>query len=273
MEQKKMKKSDRDKIAVFTVLLFIVNSAGWLLIGNKVFIISIPLLAMLIFFILFDIYRKLYDSLNRHYQQLESLFSIFSVIRPKIPLPDIRGWTASPDFLKKISEIILINKPELVVEASSGVSTLIIAYCLKHIGKGKVISLEHDLTFAEATRDMISAHGLSDFATIVHAPLKEVEIDHSKWLWYDTDGIHIEQPVDLVVVDGPPKRTQNLARYPALPLLYKWLSDTSTIILDDGKRASEKQTVARWQKEFRNLSCNFIELEKGAFIIKLKAAL
>jgi hypothetical protein len=144
-------------------------------------------------------------------------------------------------------------------------------YCFKHIGKGKVIAVEHDLTFAEATLDMISAHGLSDFATIVHALLKEVDINHSKCLWYDTDGIHIKQPVDLVIVDGHPKRTQNLAQYPALPLLYKWLSDTSTIILDDGKRASEKQTVEPWQKEFCNLFCNFIDLEKGAFIINLKA--
>jgi len=181
MTRKKMKKGDRDKIAVFTVLLLIVNSAGWLLIENKVFIISIPLLAMLIFFILFDIYRQLCDNANHHYQQIESLFSIFSVIKPHMPFPDIRGWTASPDFLKKISEIILINKPELVVEASSGVSTLIIAYCLKHIGKGKVISLENDLKFAETTRDMISAHGLFDFATVVHAPLKEIEINHSNW--------------------------------------------------------------------------------------------
>jgi len=49
-----MKKGDRDKIAVFTVLLLIVNSAGWLLIENKVLIISIPLLAMLILQIHFN---------------------------------------------------------------------------------------------------------------------------------------------------------------------------------------------------------------------------
>jgi hypothetical protein len=76
MARGKMKKGGRDKIIVFTSLLLIVNSIGWLL-ENKVLIISIPLLAMLILYTLFDIYQKLYDSLNHHYQQIESLFFPF----------------------------------------------------------------------------------------------------------------------------------------------------------------------------------------------------
>jgi hypothetical protein len=60
---------------------------------------------------------------------------------------------------------------------------------------------------------------------------------------------------------------QPLARYPALPLLYRHLNDSSTIILDDGHREEEKQTVARWEQEFRQLSSEFLDLEKGTYVL------
>ena len=79
-----------------------------------------------------------------------------------------------------------------------------------------------------------------------------------------------DQPIDLLVVDGPPGNIQSLSRYPALPLLYRHLSDRSIVILDDGHRDDEKKIVALWEKEFSNLSPEFLDLEKGAYIIRMK---
>ena len=262
-----VRRKDKGLIAGAAGFALIVGIVGWWLIGEIALIICLALCTMLILGVCLEIYRRLTQQIQADYRQVESLFSIFSVIKANVPLPDTRGWASSPDLLKTISEIVISKSPQLVVEASSGVSTLIIAYCLKQTGKGEVISLEHDPEYAAANQSLILAHGLNDIATIAHAPLKEVEINNAKWLWYDLDRLKTEQPIDLLVIDGPPGVTQDLARYPALPLLYKRLADESTVILDDGNRKDEKEIVKRWKKEFNDIDYRFLQLEKGGFII------
>lgn len=262
-----IRRKDKGLIAGAAGFALIVGIVGWWLIGEIVLIICLAFCTILILSVCLEIYRRLTQQMHADYEQVESLFSIFSVIKMNAPLPYTRGWAASPDLLKTISQIIISESPQLVVEASSGVSTLIIAYCLKRIGRGKVISLEHDLEYAAVNQSLVLAHGLNDVATITHAPLKEVEINDAKWLWYDMDRLKTEQPIDLLVIDGPPGVTQDLARYPALPLLYGRLAHESTVILDDGNRKDEKEIVKRWKKEFNHIDYRFLRLEKGAFII------
>ena len=108
------------------------------------------------------------------YNQIESLFSIFSTLRPHLPLPDSRKWAASPDFLKKLIEMIIEVRPHIIVEISSGVSTLVAAYCIKKMGTGKIISLDHDPMNAAAGKRLLFTHDLQDVAEIVFAPLKEI---------------------------------------------------------------------------------------------------
>ena len=274
-------KKDKALVLSAAILLLSVGVVGWSLVGEVALIIlSIlsAILAILVLVVLLEVYRRLseeYGDLRRSqesqrnlaYLQIESLFSLFFTLKPSLPLPEMRGWAASPDLLKKITEVILIETPGLVVEASSGASTIVIAYCLKKLGKGKVISLEHDAKYAAINQSLISFHGLEDLATIVHAPLTEIVINDQKWLWYNTNFLKIDQPIDLLLVDGPPGNIQELSRYPALPLLYRQLSNRSTIILDDGGREDEKKIVARWEKEFNHISSEFLSLEKGAYVV------
>ncbi|WP_347258570.1 class I SAM-dependent methyltransferase [Methylocaldum sp.] len=252
---------------------------GWLFIGEVTLIILSTLSVAVIVFFLLEVYRRLSEERrddlarqqkqrSRNYEQIEALFSLFFTLKPTLPLPATRGWAASPDFLKKLMELILTTKPGFVVEASSGVSTLVIAYCLKRLGAGMLVSLEHEAKYAIATRNLLSFHHLGEFATVVHAPLKEIMITGRKWLWYDTDSFKIEQPIDLLVIDGPPKEIQKLSRYPALPLLYAQLSDKSTIILDDGRRDDEKEIVTLWEKQFSSLFSEYFDTETGAYVLR-----
>jgi predicted O-methyltransferase YrrM len=240
------------------------------------------LAAMLILAVLGEGYRRLSQALSdtqRHqasqrqqdYRQLESFLSLLFTLQPRLPLPHTRGWATSPDFLTKITEVIFVEQPRLVLEASSGVSTLVIAYALQQVGQGKVVTLEHDAHYARMSQSLIAFHGLEERATIVHAPLKSFEHKEQKWLWYNIDGVEIEQPIDLLVIDGPPGDIQPLARYPALPLLYRHLNHQATILLDDGHREDEKQAVALWEQEFRQLSSEFLEMEKGIYVIRKNA--
>ena len=265
-------------VLIASLSLLGVGVIGWWLLGEAALMILPVLSVMLTLVVLLEVYGRLSEKLsetyrnleqqrNQDYRQIESFFSLCFTLEPRLPLPNTRGWAASPDLLKKITEVILTERPSLVMEASSGVSTLVIAYCLKQLGQGRLISLEHDAKFAAINQSLISFHGLEDIATIVHAPLKGFESNDHKWLWYNTDRLTIDQPIDLLVVDGPPGNIQKLSRYPALPLLYRHLNNRSTIILDDGHREDEKTIVRLWEKEFSHISSEFLDLEKGAYVI------
>jgi len=271
-------KKDSAHILSASLSVLAVTAIGWSLIGEAALIILPALSTFLILFGLMEVYRRLYEEhrnsrraqdyqRKQEYRQIESLLSLFFTLKPDFPLPDTRGWAAAPDLLKKIAEVIFMEKPAFIVEAGSGVSTLVMAYCLKHLGRGKVVSLEHDAKYATINQKLILLHGLEQVATIVHAPLREVEISGQKWLWYNTERLNIEQPIDLLVVDGPPSHIQKLSRYPALPLLYRYLDAKSKIILDDGHREDERNTVALWEREFSPITSEFLDTEKGAFVL------
>lgn len=44
--------------------------------------------------------------------------------------------------------MIADERPELIVDTGSGVSTLVAAYALQKLGRGKVVALEHDRAYA-----------------------------------------------------------------------------------------------------------------------------
>jgi len=81
------------------------------------------------------------------------------------------GLAASPDFLKVVADYVLAAKPNLVVECSSGLSTVVIARCLQINGVGRVVTMEHMPQFAEITRPELKRQGLSDRAVGLDAPL------------------------------------------------------------------------------------------------------
>jgi hypothetical protein len=259
------------------VIMLVLGVGLWLWIGEGALMVVIIGSSTLILALILEVYRRLIGvnqqlidetaNINKHYPRIEALFSLFFTIQPQLPLPETGKWAASPDFLKKLIEITYRTNPEIVVEAGSGVTTLVIAYCLKQIGKGRVIALDQDAKFATKSQDLIIFHGLEKFATVYYAPLIDYDINGEKWPWYDTSHVQLDKAIDLLVIDGPPWYVHKLARYPALPILNKHLSDSATIMLDDGARIDEKEVVERWIKEFQDLTHEFLNLEKGAFLL------
>ena len=212
------------------------------------------------------------DATAQSYKQAEALVSVLTTIRPSFPFPSTRDWSASPDLLNHLCAVVMRRRPALVIEAGSGVSTLTIAYCLKRLGTGRVIALEHDQAYASKSRAMVQLHNLGGFAQIVHAPLKQFSINGETWLWYDHSALAGCDPIDLLVIDGPPWTTQRLARYPALPLLYDRLASDAIVMLDDAARSDERAVVARWRDELPGLLCEYLDFEKGACVITRRGA-
>lgn len=199
------------------------------------------------------------------YSQIEALIGITSTLDPQLPLPPTRGWSASPDLLREITEIVLTRSPELIVEASSGTSTVVIGHCLRRLGKGRVIALEHDRKYAERTIGTLKAHGLLEFATVVHAPLVDMDLNGQKARWYDLDRVDLSAAIDLLIVDGPPDTVARFARYPAVPLLYEHFKKGTQVLLDDGGRDDERLIAERWSNEFGADNIEYLPLEKGAW--------
>jgi hypothetical protein len=65
----------------------------------------------------------------------------------------------------------------------------------------------------------------------------------------------------LLIIDGHPGNTNPYSRYPALPILYKNLSNKSQVWLDDTNRKDEA-TIANTYAEKYKLISNFLILKK-----------
>jgi predicted O-methyltransferase YrrM len=202
------------------------------------------------------------------FSQIQALLALERKLSLPEALPAMRGWAGSPDFLLRIADEIRERKPKVVMECSSGVSTLVVARCLQINGKGRVFSLEHDPQYAGATRKLLDKHGLAEWATVLDAPLVTV---HTKTPWYREESIPRDlEPIDVLIVDGPPEAVAPLARFPALPRLSSRLANTALIILDDANRDDETEIVKRWLQMFPMLRYTDGGCEKGCALLEYR---
>ena len=194
-------------------------------------------------------FRQVKESLGKVRSESQAVPAMYAFLQPNRPLPEFGPFTLSARKTTGLMELVLDEKPGMIVELGSGVSTLISAYCLKKNGKGKLISFEHEEKFARYTEEYIRSHGLSEYVEIIHAPLVDVEIDGHVYRWYQIDTDRIKENIDLLFIDGPVGRQQKNARYPALPVLRDKLNPGAVILLDDANRQDEKAIRKMWMQE------------------------
>ena len=210
------------------------------------------------------LHRQIGEQQFNEFRQMEALSGLYGTLDIQHPLPRTRHTAASPDFLHFLANEIFRLRPQLIIEVGSGTSTLVAAYCLKKLGSGKIVSLDHLQKYADITRETVLSHQLQNFAEVLHAPLKDYDIDGKKHPWYDDSGLEQYGSIDLLIVDGPPMNVADRARYPAVPLLKHKLHKNSIILLDDGAREAETETVKLWKQQF-DLDFSEQPMEKGAF--------
>jgi predicted O-methyltransferase YrrM len=187
------------------------------------------------------------------YQMREASGRMHALINIRPLLGDLPiafgGWAMEPRLGALIVETMQRRRPRLMVECGSGSSTILTAEVLRRFGSGRLISIEHEPGFAEETRTRLLERGLESWAEVITAPLVERDVDGVKYVWYDVDiGKHIDGEIDLLVVDGPPRRASPLARYPAVPVLRTHLASGCIILLDDGNRPDERRIARMWTK-------------------------
>lgn len=205
------------------------------------------------------------------YRQLESLHALNALLALALPLPPLRGWAGSPDFLLALARVVLLRRPATIVECSSGASTVVVARCCQLLGAGHVYSLENSGEYAAKTRRMLVEQGLESWATVIEAPLVEHELSGERFPWYELDGLAPER-IDLLVVDGPPAALKSLARYPAGPLLLPRLTAEGVVMLDDADRPDEQEIVKRWCAANPDLVAESQPAEKGLVVLSRRQA-
>lgn len=201
--------------------------------------------------------------------QISGIIGVYSTLRPKVPYPPFGGWAIGGDCAQRLVSLILSEQPRHMLEAGSGLSTILTAQTLEQLGgEGRVMSLEHEEQWLEQTRDRLREHGVEHRVHLVHAPLVNVKLGENLFRWYDLDGVDLPGRIDLLFIDGPPKATGHLARYPALPLLYERLTDGAVVLLDDAGRPDEREAVERWQAEFPGIVVSRHTDAKGSVEIR-----
>lgn len=214
---------------------------------------------------------KFAEDLYYTYNRLDALLSIHHLIDINSPLPVMKDWALFADLGHYLIRKILAAPSGNVIDIGSGISTLIEGYALKKRGNGKVISLEHDPHYFQQTAELIKEHRLENYIDLYLCPLIDYKIDDKSWLWYDLSNVKISGKACIVFVDGPPGKTQKQARYPAVPLLRKYIGKETSILLDDGRRQEEQEIAEEWSKKFR-LVTEHTKLQKGLIVLTKSSA-
>jgi len=203
-------------------------------------------------------------------RQIEGLISLTSFLPLRAPLPPMGGFPMGADLGIELVSQIQATRPKLVVELGAGVSTLLNAYALECIGGGRLVSIEHDAEWIDITLDRLALHGFPNGSVQVelrHAPLEPRTVDGGAYRWYSEAALSDLEGIDLLVVDGPPNSTGDLARYPALPVLSPRFSPSCVVVIDDTGRHPGTEVVKRWGDRWRGtLSLRDLPVSGGGVV-------
>ena len=221
------------------------------------------------------------------------LHDYFASGRLPVVTPWQRGWPASPDFMCWLVELVEQNDYDLIVEFGSGMTTL---YTVKTLAArirrdasrkvARVVSFDHEEVFCGKTRDLLAQSGsneILDNVEVVHAPLQPYTApDGTTYQYYACEeqlaalSAAYKSPASriLVTVDGPPGATGKNARYPAFPLVMRYLASAHIdFLLDDYFPDDERELARAWQSacDTAGLGISVTEraCEKGAFLLSV----
>jgi predicted O-methyltransferase YrrM len=213
--------------------------------------------------------KELKKEVRQTFRQLEALQNLSAVLPANDVLPATRVWAASPDLLLVLVDLVIAERPSLVVECGSGASTLWLALAMRRFGiDGRIIALDHDPVFGRTTRGYLARHDVADLAEVRDAPLESFSLGGETYSWYARRAWEDLKGIDLLFVDGPPATTGHQARYPALPLLAGALSPVATAVLDDLIVPDMQKVLRLWLDAYPDFDSEILPLEKQAAVLR-----
>jgi len=224
--------------------------------------------------------------------QIESFMRLQNYVADDFVLPDMHGWSISPDLGMQIVQMIETGNYDAVVEFGSGTSTLLMALALKKQAKkriampAKLIAFEHLTSCFVQTKKLLSASGLNANVTLIHAKLVSIKgLNQINFDYYDClealkqfkKELKIPNPKIMVLVDGPPGSTGLHARYPAMQCIEQVFEGLAHVdyLMDDYMRKEEREIVSMWEQHFNDQGREiekkeYTALEKKACFLSVK---
>lgn len=180
------------------------------------------------------------------FQQLTAMSEVRAWLDGRPMLPSARGWAISPDIAVYVLQQLEAHRPRQILDVGSGLSTLLFAKYAANNPGVRVVSLDHEAVYYQATARMLAAWQLTG-VELLHAPLVPYPAlgvaDHE---WYDVGGIAATARFDFVFVDGPPDGVKTASRRNLVPVLGDRLAPGAQLIMDDANRPSERSVIAAW---------------------------
>ncbi|MGI9528710.1 MAG: hypothetical protein ACR2NG_03290, partial [Acidimicrobiia bacterium] len=116
------------------------------------------------------------------YRQTAALANLLGTLNLDAPLAPMRNtWAIAPDSAAFLIRTIFEERPQIILDLGSGLSTVLIAQALEQIGSGRLVSVDHDEEYARKTHTMLVAQGLDDKVDLVVTPLVEPSIGGQTW--------------------------------------------------------------------------------------------
>lgn len=153
------------------------------------------------------------------------------------------GWSITNGMAQELYARLCALRPQRVLEAGSGNSTLVLAQYAAESG-AVVVSLEHDRQFHARTLRLLERRGLARHVDLRLAEIRELRHPESRNPWYD---VKLDGMFDFVLVDGPPLR---VGRDATLAAINKHLAPHWELWLNDGYRAHELDCVTQWEQQY-----------------------
>lgn len=153
----------------------------------------------------------------------------------KVPHPMPNDYSISLELAEYLRQLVSDMERCRVLELGSGISTVLIAECLKDKTSSHIESLEDNERQAERINKFLHDDGLGFPSMVFHSKL--LPDDFYDWLPF------VGEQYEVILVDGPSGQHQSrglASRY------FRYLSDGGYVILDDTHRPYEASVVVDW---------------------------
>lgn len=149
-------------------------------------------------------------------------------------------WSAHDEYLWSCIYHSMLNTKRPILECGSGLTTIVTGIIAKQAGT-IVWSLENSEEWGTRVQKVLDEFEINSVHLCVK-PLKK----YGRYYWYDPPLISMPREFGLVICDGPHGRTIG-GRSGLVPVMKKWFTKGTLILLDDADRPGEKLISEEWR--------------------------
>jgi hypothetical protein len=168
---------------------------------------------------------------------------------------DIGVWSLTLDIIDWLVDFLYRERPRLVLEFGSGVSTACLCVILHRIygtDGFRLLSLDQDLSCIGLTLERLQGLDGRSSCRVVHVPLTPAVVDGRSTFFYDLDQLDREHfnwlgKAEFVLIDGP--FADGPCRYGTLPKVRAHLAPGARFVMDDALREKELVAGSLWGPE------------------------